>query len=76
MVITDYNFKVPLDYHQKEGREISIFAREIMNEKHEEKNTIPICDELTVCFLVQKKIKFQCTPYYLCHTHCTYTKIF
>ena len=23
--------------------------------KLEEKNTIPICDELTVCFLVQKK---------------------
>ena len=35
MVVTDYNFTVPLDYHQKEGRKISIFAREILNEKHE-----------------------------------------
>ena len=47
--------------------------------KLEEKNTIPICDELTVCFLVQKKKKFQCTPYYLCHRYiiCVYVhKIF
>ena len=37
--------------------------------KLEEKNTIPICDELTVCFLVQKKkSKIPVyTPYYLCH---------
>ena len=33
----DYNFTVPLNYNQKEGREISIFAREILNEKHEGK---------------------------------------
>ena len=34
--------------------------------KLEEKNTIPICDELTVCFLVQKKkSKIPVyTPYY------------
>ena len=35
MVFTDYNFTVPLNYGQKEGRNISIFAREILNEKHE-----------------------------------------
>ena len=38
MVVTDYNFTVPLDYRQKEGRKISIFAREILNEKHEGKS--------------------------------------
>ena len=38
MVVTDYNFTVPLDYSKKEGQEISIFAREIINEKNEEKS--------------------------------------
>ena len=49
--------------------------------KLEEKNTIPICDELTVCFLVQKKKnqKFQCIHlinYVIDTTQflCTYTK--
>ena len=38
MVVTDYNFTVPLDYSKKEGQEISIFAREIINEKNKEKS--------------------------------------
>ena len=38
MIVTDYNFTVPLDYSKKEGQEISIFAREIINEKNEEKS--------------------------------------
>ena len=38
MVVTDYNFTVPLNYRQKEGRKISIFAREILSEKHEGKS--------------------------------------
>ena len=36
-----------------------------MPEKMKEKKTIPICDELTVCFLVQKKIPVY---FYLCQT--------
>ena len=31
MVITDYNFSVPLDYDNKDRKEISIFAREVLN---------------------------------------------
>ncbi len=38
MIVTDYNFTVPLNYCKKEGHKISIFAREIMNEKHEGKS--------------------------------------
>ena len=29
MIITDHTFLVPLDYENKDGKEISIFAREI-----------------------------------------------
>ena len=29
MIITDHTFLVPLDYENEDGKEISIFAREI-----------------------------------------------
>ena len=38
MVITDYNFSVPLDYDNKDRKEISIFAREVSNEDLQEKS--------------------------------------
>ncbi len=38
MVITDYNFSVPLDYDNKDGNKISIFAREVSNEDLQEKS--------------------------------------
>tara|TARA_Y100001970_G_C14247183_1_gene869124 strand:- start:3139 stop:4374 length:1236 start_codon:yes stop_codon:yes gene_type:complete len=38
MAITDYNFNLPLDYKNKDGEKISIFAREILREEHENKS--------------------------------------
>jgi len=38
MIITEYNFIVPLDYGNENGEKISIFAREILNEKHKNKS--------------------------------------
>ena len=37
MIITDYRFRLPLDYKNENGEQISIFAREILNEKHKNK---------------------------------------
>ena len=38
MIITDYNFLVPLDYENEDGEKISIFAREILREEYENKH--------------------------------------
>ncbi len=38
MIITDYNFLVPLDYSNKDGEKISIFAREIFREQNKNKS--------------------------------------
>ena len=38
MIITDYNFSVPLDYSNKDGEKISIFAREIFREENKNKS--------------------------------------
>ena len=38
MIITDHTFLVPLDYENKNGKEISIFAREILREGYENKH--------------------------------------
>ena len=35
MIITDYNFLVPLDYENEDGEKISIFAREILRDEYE-----------------------------------------
>ena len=35
MIITDYNFLVPLDYENEDGEKISIFVREILREDYE-----------------------------------------
>jgi hypothetical protein len=38
MVLTDHEFKVPLDYAQPDGESISVFAREVVSvekEKHD-----------------------------------------
>tara|TARA_B110000263_G_scaffold65494_1_gene56545 strand:+ start:25 stop:1290 length:1266 start_codon:yes stop_codon:yes gene_type:complete len=40
MIITDHNFLVPLDYENEDGKKISIFAREILKEEHEN-NQLP-----------------------------------
>ena len=40
MIITDHNFLVPLDYENEGGKKISIFAREILKEEHEN-NQLP-----------------------------------
>ena len=40
MIIADYNFLVPLDYENEGGKKISIFAREILKEEHEN-NQLP-----------------------------------
>mgnify|MGYP000730011573 CR=1 FL=1 len=37
MIITDYNFMVPLDYENKNSEKISIFAREVLREENENK---------------------------------------
>ena len=37
MIITDYRFRLPLNYKNENGEQISIFAREILNEKHKNK---------------------------------------
>ena len=38
MIITDHTFLVPLDYENKDGKEISIFAREIERKETVNKN--------------------------------------
>ncbi len=38
MIITDYNFSVPLDYSNKDGEKIAIFAREILREENKNKS--------------------------------------
>ena len=38
MIITDYNFLVPLDYENQNGEKISIFAREILRDEYENKH--------------------------------------
>ena len=38
MIITDYRFRLPLDYKNENGEQISIFAREILNENHKNKS--------------------------------------
>ena len=38
MIITDYNFLVPLDYENEDGEKISIFVREILREEYENKH--------------------------------------
>ena len=38
MIITDYNFSVPLDYSNKDGEKIVIFAREILREENKNKS--------------------------------------
>ena len=38
MIITDYNFLVPLDYENEDGEKISIFAREILREEYGNKH--------------------------------------
>ena len=40
MIIADHNFLVPLDYENEGGKKISIFAREILKEEHEN-NQLP-----------------------------------
>tara|TARA_B110000438_G_scaffold262967_1_gene274620 strand:+ start:863 stop:2128 length:1266 start_codon:yes stop_codon:yes gene_type:complete len=40
MIIADRNFLVPLDYENEGGKKISIFAREILKEEHEN-NQLP-----------------------------------
>ena len=40
MIISDYNFRVPLDYDNKDGHTLSIFAREILNENFRDQ-TLP-----------------------------------
>ena len=40
MIIADHNFLVPLDYENEDGKKISIFAREILKEEHEN-NQLP-----------------------------------
>ena len=37
MIITDYRFRLPLDYKNENGEQISIFAREVLNEKQKNK---------------------------------------
>ena len=38
MIITDYKFSVPLDYSNKDGEKISIFAREIFRKENKNKS--------------------------------------
>ncbi len=37
MIITDYNFLVPLNYENEDGEKISVFAREILRAEYENK---------------------------------------